>query len=86
MDDDIIWHEIQFYGFLDFFENKEYIKKRYNLLSTKEKRIYRMYVYSTSFETEYAKDLIWEYLNNVESDFTDLGIYKEYGKRIARRK
>lgn len=85
MDDDIVEKDIQFYSFKDFFENKDYIKKRYELLSTKERRIYKMYVYSTCFETEFAKDLIWEFLNNPDSNYVDLGIFKEYGKRIRRK-
>lgn len=85
MDDDIIDKDIQFYGFKDFFENRDYIKKRYDLLPIKEKRIYKMYVYSTCFETEFAKDLIWEYLNCPDSCLIDLGIFKEYGKRMRRR-
>lgn len=85
MDDDLIEKDIQFYGFKDFFENKEYIKKRYDLLSLTERRIYKMYVYSTSFETEFAKDLIWEFLNNTESNYLDLGIFKEYAKRMRRK-
>lgn len=85
MDDDIVEKDLQFYGFKDFFLNKEYIKKRYEMLTTNQKRIYKMYVYSTCFETEYAKDLIWEFLNCPEGFFADLGIFKEYGKRIRRR-
>ena len=85
MDDDIVEKDIQFYSFKDFFENKDYIKKRYELLSTKERRLYKLYVYSTCFETEYAKDLIWEFLNEPESNYCDLRIFKEYGKRIRRR-
>ena len=85
MDDDIIKKELQFYGFMDFFRNKDNIKSKYELLTTKEKRIYKMYVYSTCFETEFAKDLIWEFLNcNDKEYYTDLGIFREYGKR--RRK
>jgi len=85
MDDDIISKELQFYGFKDFFENKEYIKKNYDLLPTKEKRLYKMYVYSTCFETEFAKDLIWEFLNNPDNNYCDLGIFKEYAKRVRRK-
>ena len=54
MDDDIIEKELQFYGFIDFFKNKDSIKARYEELTTNERRIYKMYVYSTCFETEFA--------------------------------
>jgi len=82
MDDDIIIKELQFYGFMDFFKNRQRIKDKYQTLTTKEKRIYKMYVYSTCFETEFAKDLIWEFLNCTDiSYYNDLGIFKEYGKR-----
>lgn len=84
MDDDIIDRDLQFYTFIEFFKNKSKIKQKYNTLTTKEKRIYKMYVYSICWETEYAKDLIWEFLNSVESEYIDLGIFKEYGKRVRK--
>ena len=47
-----------FYNF-----NDDYIKKQYVLLSTKEKIIYKMYVYSNCILTEKLANVIWEYLN-----------------------
>lgn len=86
MDDDIIEKELQFYGFIDFFKNKDSIKARYEELTTNERRIYKMYVYSTCFETEFAKDLIWEFLNCTDKEhYIDLGIFKEYGRRMRRK-
>lgn len=79
---DIIKHEMIFYSFNDFFHKKNDIKKAYNSLTIKEKRIYKMYVYSLCWENEFAKDLIWEFLNSV--DYTELGIFKEWGKRQNR--
>ena len=77
--DDIIKKNMMFYSFNDFFFKKNEIKEEYNLLSLREKRIYKLYVYSMSFENEFAKDLIWEFLNSV--DYTELGIFQEWGRR-----
>lgn len=64
---------IKFYGLLDFYPNKEEIKKEFDELTIAEKRLYKKEVYSLCFEREYIKDLIWEYLNEwYESQF-DLG-------------
>ena len=43
-----------------------------------------MYVYSISFENEYIKDLIWEYLN--DDEFSEELITKAYYQRMARKK
>lgn len=82
--DDIVDKKVQFYGFRDFFINRKRIKSEYEKMSDKEKRIYKMYVYSTCFETEYARDLMWEYLNSVED--AHLNIYAEWRIRERKRK
>lgn len=79
MDNDIIEPELQFYSFNDFFKKKKIIKEKYDTLTTKEIRIYKMYVYATCFETEHTKDIMWNYLNSVDN--MNLEIYNEYGIR-----
>ena len=73
---------INFYGLLDFYPNKKEIKKEFDKLTIKEKRLYKKEVYSLCFEREYVKDLIWEYLNDWEESQFDLG--KEW--RIKKTK
>lgn len=84
MDDDIIEPELQFYSFNDFFKKKDIIKRKYNTLTTKEIRIYKMYVYATCFETEHTKDVMWNYLNSIEN--VNLEIFNEYGLRNNKRR
>lgn len=55
--------KIKFYGLLDFYPNKEEIKKEYDLLTYNEIAEYKLYVYSLPFIEDDVKDLIWEYLN-----------------------
>ena len=83
-DDDIIKRELQFYSFNDFFYKRHIIKQEYKKLNTRDRRIFKMYVYSICFEDEYHKDLIWEYLNSAE--YTDLRIYKEIRKEKRKKK
>lgn len=64
---------IKFYGLLDFFPNREKIKKEFDELTLNQKILYKKEVYSICFEREYAKDLIWEYLNGWEESQFDLG-------------
>ena len=75
--------ELTFYSLVDFFPKKELIKVNYENLSSENKRIYKMYVYSLCFEKETIKDLIWEYLNGWEESQFDLA--KEYRKRTQKR-
>ena len=44
-----------------------------------------MYVYSTCFETENTKDIIWEYLNSDEIN-ARLEICREFSNRMRRNK
>lgn len=72
----------KFYGLLDFYPNRYKIKEAYDKLTLDEKILCKKEVYSLCFEKEYAKDLIWEFLNGwTESQF-DLG--KEW--RIKKKK
>lgn len=71
-----------FYSLLDFYTKKEEIKLVYSSLTLEEIKAYKKYVYSTCFEREYVKDLIWEYLNDWEPSYEKLA--SEYRKK--RRK
>lgn len=71
-----------FYSFMDFFYKKEQIKDEYLKMSVEERKIYKMYVYSTCFENEHSKDLIWEYLNGSTESLLEL--CREYGIRLRK--
>ena len=73
---------LEFYSLVDFYPKKDRIKQVFEDLSLEDKRVYKMYVYSLCFETEYIKDLIWEYLNGWQEGIFDLA--KEY--RIKKQK
>ena len=75
---------MRFYGIKDFFENKELYKIKYMLMTKKEKRAYKRFVYSISFENEYVKDVIWEYLNDDMK--ANENITNVYNQRINRKK
>ena len=56
--------KLMFYGLVDFYQNKEQIKREYYKMPLNDKIIFKKEVYSLCFEKEYIKDLIWEYLND----------------------
>ena len=69
-----------FYSLLDFYIKKEKIKEIYKSLTLEDIKLYKKYVYSTCFEREYVKDLIWEYLNDWEPSYERLD-HEYYLKR-----
>lgn len=76
--------DMYFYGIKDFYENRILHKTKYMIMTTKQKKMYKRFVYSISFENEYIKDVIWEYLNNDEK--CEEIITSIYNQRINRRK
>lgn len=75
---------MKFYGIKDFYENKELHQIRYLLMTTKQKKAYKRFVYSISFENEYIKDVIWEYLNDdIKAKETITNVYNQ---RVNRGK
>ena len=73
-----------FYGIKDFYNNRLSLKTFYMIMTREEKEKYKRFVYSISFENEYAKDIIWEYLNNDEN--SEELIEKIYIQRMERGK
>lgn len=76
--------ELVFYSLLDFFPRRDKIKEVYDTLSFDDKKTYKLYVYSTCFEKEFTKDLIWEYLNDWEYSYEKL--IQEYFIRRRKQK
>jgi len=73
---------MRFYGIRDFYENKELHQIKYMLMNKKQKKAYKRFVYSISFEKEKVKDMIWEYLNN--DDESKERLTNEYNKRFGK--
>lgn len=59
----MIYADMIFYNFNEFFDNAERIKKHFETLDIMDKKIYKMYVYSNRDIREHILDKIWEYLN-----------------------
>lgn len=82
--------KLQFNGLLDFYPNKENLKELYECLTTDERYLYKMYVYSLPFMDDDIKDLIWEYLNDNfedgESKFNLANKYRLLKNRVEKRK
>lgn len=75
---------MKFYGLKDFYINRLLYKQFYLCMSEKEKQLYKRFVYSISFENEYVKDIIWEYLN--EDENSEENITKVYYQRVGGNK
>lgn len=73
-----------FYGIRDFYDNRLSFKTFYMLMTEQEKKQYKRFVYSISFENEYVKDVIWEYLNDEENSEEKIDML--YISRIERGK
>lgn len=54
--------EMKIKSIIDFMRKRKTLRIYYILLTTKEKRIYKQYIYSLNYK-EYVKDIIWCYLN-----------------------
>lgn len=80
---------MKFYGIKDFYKNKELHQIKYLLMTTKQKKAYKRYVYSISFENEYVEDVIWEYLNNEDGSaekLTEIYMQRINPKKRRKRK
>lgn len=73
-----------FYGIKDFYINRWVYKSYYMTLNENQIREYKRYVYSISFENEYVKDLIWEYLN--DDEMAEENLDRLYYQRMNRSK
>lgn len=74
-----------FYSIIDFFPRRDLIRNEYEKMDAKEKRIYKMYVYSICFENEYVKDCIWEYLNTNKDDLSFIYVLSNLAKEYRRK-
>lgn len=60
---ELIGEDMRFVNFKDFYDRRIIIKNAFNMLSIRDRQIYKMYVYSNRLIREYMLDKIWEYLN-----------------------
>lgn len=75
-----------FYSLLDFYPKRDFIKDKYNLLTTEDKYIYKMYVYSLPWTNDDIKDLMWEYINGWnEGQFELAKKYREKKEQNKKR-
>ena len=51
-----------FYGPEDFFKRRERIREIVNDFDSTQLMVYRMYIYSTPFISEYFKNCMWSFL------------------------
>ena len=60
----LIDYELLFSTYKEFKEKKKKIYDSYIGMTTQERAIYRMYVYSRPLLTEKQKDYLWEEMNS----------------------
>ena len=59
----MIYDDMRFYTFNEFYSMRKRIKSHYERLSLEEKYIYKMYFYCNRLIKEWLLDKMWEYLN-----------------------
>lgn len=71
---------VGFTTYNDFFKRRDIIKSKYGKLKSREKEIYRMYLYSQRELSVQKLDLIWEFLNepDTSSDCPTLQQLEQY--------
>ena len=79
----MIYDNMKFNSFPDFYDRKDIILNRYSNLTTGDKMLYKNYVYSKRYLRERTCDAIWEYINAVtieELMDADMHLYQEAGR------
>ena len=59
----MIYEDMHFYTFDEFYSMAKRIKSHYEKLTLQEKCIYKMYFYCNRIIKEWLLDKMWEYLN-----------------------
>jgi hypothetical protein len=72
-----------FYGFDEFFKKRDAIRKEVDCMDKNQIFIYRMYIYSTPFVTDYIRNNMWDFLMRYEDDLDMIKVYSDY-KRNKR--
>lgn len=72
-----------FYGFDEFFEKREQIRHEVDCMNLNQIFVYKLYVYSSPFITDYIRNSMWDYLMRDEEDLTLIKVYADY-KRNKR--
>lgn len=69
-----------FYGLDEFFKNKDLIREEVDCMNLNQLLLYRMYIYSTPFVTDYIRNSMWDFLMRDEDDMVFVKIYYDYKK------
>jgi hypothetical protein len=72
-----------FYGFDEFFRRRMEIRHEVDCMDKYQIAVYRLYIYSTPFVTDYIRNNMWDYLMRYEDDLDMVKVYADY-KRSKR--
>ena len=78
---DFLNDELKYYTYIDFCNNRYTIKRAYKRLSEKQQQFYLWYVYANLHMTETYKNIIWEYLNDDDTEEHLLKLIRWYKAR-----
>lgn len=65
----MIKKELRFVGFRGFCDICDFVKSEYAKMNDEDKRIFKYYVYSRRYLKEYSCNMIWEFLNDDETEY-----------------
>lgn len=77
--------EMDFYSYQDFYQQAEPLKKLFDRVDIRTKKLYKYYVYSRDIKYS-QKNRIWDYLNNDISLGALMTYEKENKRKYNRRK
>lgn len=63
---------MRFYTYNDFCKNRKSLKMLYKVLTQDGKIFYKWYVYANIHMNETFKNAIWDYLNGIDKDGSEL--------------
>lgn len=70
-----------FHGFEEFFTKRNVIRNEVDLMDLNTLVVYKMYIYSTPFVTDYIRNGMWDFLMRDEDDLIFIQIYADYKKK-----
>lgn len=69
-----------FYGFDEFFDKRDAIRTEVDCMDINQIKIYRLYIYSTPFVTDYIRNNMWDFLMRDIEDYQFMQVYIDYKK------
>lgn len=84
----VVKDELRFETYNDFYIRRKIIKDNFERICTRDKEVYKYYLYANDVLTTPMKDLIWSYLvEPIDSPFYvfDRDLHRYYSEKAEKR-